>query len=303
MDLLSVALLAVAPGRVPDVLLPGSSVASGSATLSWSLAFLVPTVSSDLRGATAGCARLCVVATAALAGVTLASADSAADVAIAQLALACVAALAVPLLLLRLAGPPPRDATRPASNDYRIATTWLVRARMEELCEVFLDAAGIGRWWRAAFLDVAEVRGGDARGVGRVLRLHTKGWLPYTLVLHAEVLACDLERGFSLRTWGDFVGSCVCRAEAGDGRVRLDFDWRVRAEKRVLRRWSWLLKPLFTWNHRWVMRQGRRGLGTELARRRGLAAPGASRGAPVPTFPYDPVTRALAPRLSRLLGA
>ncbi|MDA0256552.1 MAG: hypothetical protein O3C25_02265 [Chloroflexi bacterium] len=47
----------------------------------------------------------------------------------------------------------------------------------------------------------------------------------------------------------------------------LSYDWRVRAEKLLLRRLSWLLRPLFAWNHRWAMAQGERSLRRELERR------------------------------------
>jgi len=49
--------------------------------------------------------------------------------------------------------------------------------------------------------------------------------------------------------------------------VNLTYDWRIRAEKPLLRWLSPLLKPLFAANHRWAMAQGERSLARELARR------------------------------------
>jgi hypothetical protein len=50
--------------------------------------------------------------------------------------------------------------------------------------------------------------------------------------------------------------------------LRILFDWRLRAEKPLLKSLSFLLKPLFRWNHRWAMARGEEGLRRELALRR-----------------------------------
>jgi hypothetical protein len=50
--------------------------------------------------------------------------------------------------------------------------------------------------------------------------------------------------------------------------VNVTYDWRVKAEKPLLRYISFLLKPVFAANHRWAMRQGEQSLQRELARLR-----------------------------------
>jgi hypothetical protein len=47
----------------------------------------------------------------------------------------------------------------------------------------------------------------------------------------------------------------------------------VRAEKPLLRHLSFLLRPIFTLNHRWAMARGLQSLELELGRRRGLDVP------------------------------
>jgi hypothetical protein len=44
--------------------------------------------------------------------------------------------------------------------------------------------------------------------------------------------------------------------------------WRVRASKPLLRRLTWLLRPVFAANHRWAMARGEESLRLELRRRR-----------------------------------
>jgi hypothetical protein len=49
--------------------------------------------------------------------------------------------------------------------------------------------------------------------------------------------------------------------------VNATYDWKIRAEKPLLRRLSVVLKPLFSANHYWAMEKGEESLKLELARR------------------------------------
>ena len=74
--------------------------------------------------------------------------------------------------------------------------------------------------------------------------------------------------GFAIAASGDFDGSGVWTFVQKDGFAEVTFEWRIAAEKPLLRYLSPLLKPVFAANHRWAMRQGETSLGRELARRR-----------------------------------
>ena len=69
--------------------------------------------------------------------------------------------------------------------------------------------------------------------------------------------------------------------------IVISYDWRVSATKPLLRRLSWLLKPVFSANHRWAMARGEESLRMELRRRRALGQ-GRGQGSvpppPPPTF-------------------
>ena len=49
--------------------------------------------------------------------------------------------------------------------------------------------------------------------------------------------------------------------------VIVRYDWQVDARKPLLRALTWLLRPIFTANHKWAMRKGEESLKLELARR------------------------------------
>jgi len=155
------------------------------------------------------------------------------------------------------------------ANDYHFVTHWRVAGTLEEVSDVLGDPSGLPLWWPSVYLAVQEIEPGGANGVGRVMALHTKGWLPYTLYWFFRVTESSRPFGFSLEAWGDFEGVGVWTFVA-DGRfVDITYDWKIRAEKPLLRYLSFLLKPIFAANHRWAMARGEESLGAELARRAG----------------------------------
>jgi uncharacterized protein YndB with AHSA1/START domain len=66
-------------------------------------------------------------------------------------------------------------------NEYHFITRWHVEGTPEEVFAILDDPADLVRWWPSVYLDVGMVEPGDERGVGKVFRLVTKGWLPYKL--------------------------------------------------------------------------------------------------------------------------
>ena len=162
------------------------------------------------------------------------------------------------------------------SNEYHFVTRWRVRGTVAEVSTILGDATGLSRWWPSVYLDVQVLEPSDERGIGKVVALHTRGWLPYTLRWQFRVTDVRPD-GYSLEAGGDFVGRGVWRFEQRGSPERpwvlLTYDWRIRADKPLLRLFSPVLRPLFAWNHRWAMRQGERSLRRELAHRRANRSP------------------------------
>ena len=118
------------------------------------------------------------------------------------------------------------------------------------------DARELPRWWPSVYLEVRVLDDGDVRGVGRVVDLWTKGWLPYTLRWRFTTTRNDGPGGISLRADGDFVGEGTWTFIPDGDHVKAFYDWRIRAEKPLLRRLTWLMRAAFSANHRWAMRMG-----------------------------------------------
>ena len=156
-----------------------------------------------------------------------------------------------------------------SANEYHFVTGWRVESTVEEVSNVLGEPAELPRWWPSVYLAAREIEHGSENGIGRVVELHTKGRLPYTLHWFFRVTESRRPFGFSLQAWGDFDGTGIWTF-AQEGRfVNITYDWRIRAEKPLLRYLSFLLKPVFSANHRWAMARGEESLRAELGRRAG----------------------------------
>ncbi|MBV9463374.1 MAG: polyketide cyclase [Verrucomicrobiae bacterium] len=159
-----------------------------------------------------------------------------------------------------------------ASHDYVFLTRWRVRGCREEAYDVLFDALDYVRWWPDVYLEVRQTAPARADGTGRQFRLLTKGKLPYRLRWSTEIVEASRPQMFTLRATGDFEGRGIWSLRQEGEDVAIEFDWRLRAEKPLLRSLSFCLKPLFSWNHRWAMARGEESLQVELARRHRAAS-------------------------------
>lgn len=160
-------------------------------------------------------------------------------------------------------------------NRFRLVTVWHLEATLHEVGalieELVADASTLLRVWSEVFRNVTVVERGRADGFGRVLDLETKGWLPYRLNWRARCTQVRPLQRYVQSASGDFEGQAVWTLEEAGGGVRVRLDWRLRANKQVIRRFAFLAKPIFTANHRWAMKRGEESLKRELRRLRELA--------------------------------
>src|SRR3954467_7382801 len=92
------------------------------------------------------------------------------------------------------------------AHEYQFLTVWEVEGTPEEVFAILDDPADLVRWWPAVYLDVGMVEPVDGRGVGKVVSLLTKGWLPYTLRWSFRVTEKARPTRIVLDAWGDLDG-------------------------------------------------------------------------------------------------
>jgi uncharacterized protein YndB with AHSA1/START domain len=151
---------------------------------------------------------------------------------------------------------------------YEIESRWRVAGAIDDVYAVLTDAEALPRWWPEAYSKVTVAVPGDPEtGVGRITDITTRGVLPYDVTWQVEVLETRRPELIRVRASGDVIGLGEWRLAQNGGEVDLSYLWRVRVGKPWMRKFEFLLKPVFTWNHNWVMSRGEAGLRAELRRR------------------------------------
>lgn len=176
------------------------------------------------------------------------------------------------------------------TNDYHFITHWRMKGTVKEVVDILEDATDLVRWWPSVYLEVKVLKEGDAEGLGREVDLYTKGWLPYTLRWQFRVTETRSD-GFTLVARGDFEGRGIWTFEQDGEWVNITYDWKINAEKPLLRYFSFIMKPIFSANHHWAMAKGEESLRLELARHHATSAEERA------TIPAPPLPTTVSPLL------
>ncbi len=176
-----------------------------------------------------------------------------------------------------------------SAHEYHFITHWVVTAPCEEVYSILSDAEGLKRWWPSVYLDTKILKEGNSENVGKEVALYTKGWLPYTLHWQFEVIETRKPHGFTIKANGDFVGRGIWEFKQEEEECMITFDWKLDAEKPFLKNFSFLLKPIFSANHKWAMKKGEESLRLELMRRNAFSEDqlDAVPNPPSATFPHN----------------
>jgi uncharacterized protein YndB with AHSA1/START domain/mannose-6-phosphate isomerase-like protein (cupin superfamily) len=146
---------------------------------------------------------------------------------------------------------------RAGANEYLFVDEWDVAAPVEAVFDALADARTYPRWWAPVYLDV------DADGpprLGKVSRQHFKGRLPYHLHTTSTITRLEPPHVVEGDVEGDLRGRGLWTLTEIPGGTHVRFDWRVFADRRLLRTLTPLLRPVFRWNHNWAIARAMEGL-------------------------------------------
>jgi uncharacterized protein YndB with AHSA1/START domain len=139
---------------------------------------------------------------------------------------------------------------------YRFLTTWLFEASIERVWERLDDPARWPVWWRG--VERTEILGSDNwRSTWRSL-------LPYSLTFEFEIDRRERPYLLAGRASGELAGTGVWRLYEARGQTASTWDWRVGTTAQWMNLMGPLARPVFSWNHGWVMRRGAEGLANDL---------------------------------------
>jgi uncharacterized protein YndB with AHSA1/START domain len=143
--------------------------------------------------------------------------------------------------------------------DYRFLTTWLLDSPREPVFDAIYDQASWPSWWRGVE-EASEVRPGDESGVGTVARMAWKSLLPYRVEF--EVTTTHVERPHLMQAdaVGELSGVGRWRLFEADGVTAVLYEWNVATSRAWMNLLAPVARPVFEWNHDWVMARGGEGI-------------------------------------------
>ena len=146
------------------------------------------------------------------------------------------------------------------TNEYHFITRWKIKGNVDRIYELLSHPLEFPNWWKK----IISANLLEEIGNRKPIRLKLKGWLPYTL--QWELFNPQFERPYRITSdsRGDFEGHSAWTLRQVDQHVEALFDWRVSVRKPFLRKWSFVLRPLFIWNHNYIMKTWKKSLEQKL---------------------------------------
>jgi hypothetical protein len=133
------------------------------------------------------------------------------------------------------------------------------------------DVPAYLRWWPEVYVPVDNLALGERDGIGETYAFLTRGKLSYRLRWNARITDKRRPSSFSIEASGDFVGRAVSGRSSNIRSTWISSSIGASELRSPLLRYlSFLLRPLFRWNHRWAMARGEDRFRRELVRRRSL---------------------------------
>jgi hypothetical protein len=171
-----------------------------------------------------------------------------------------------------------------ADNAYHFVDRWRVEGDVKEVADILEDALNLPRWWGSTYFEVKEIEPGTEHGIGKLISLRAGGWLPYTLRISFRTVESRYPNGFTMDASGDLEGKGIWTLQQDGPFVNITYDWTIKANKPIVEKLSFLLKPIFRSNHNWTMKRGEESLKLELLRRRAKPNGEAVPAPPLPSF-------------------
>jgi uncharacterized protein YndB with AHSA1/START domain len=143
--------------------------------------------------------------------------------------------------------------------EYRFLTTWLLEAERERVWEAIWESERWPQWWRGVE-EAVRLGEGEPSGVGQVGSYLWRSRLPYPV--RFEMRTTRVERPHLLEgaASGELEGTGRWRLFDEGGVTAVLYEWNVRTTRTWMNLLAPIARPVFRWNHDWVMRNGGTGL-------------------------------------------
>jgi len=146
---------------------------------------------------------------------------------------------------------------------YAFVTRWQLRAPIQQVFSAIYESTEWPLWWKGV-KDVQVIEEGDANGVNGIKTYTWKSVLPYKLSFKMKLVEKQAPKHMCGVAFGELEGKGEWFFEQHGDITYVRYNWNVVTKKAWMNYLSFLLKPLFTFNHNVVMRWGAKGLAKKL---------------------------------------
>ena len=147
-------------------------------------------------------------------------------------------------------------------SDYSFLTTWCLEAPRERVWDAIWDSESWPRWWRGV-VSAQTLVDGDEDGIGKVGRYRWRSRLPYDLDFEMTTIRVEKPHLIEGQAEGELAGTGRWRLFEEDGAAPVTavvYEWNVSTTRPWMNVLAPVARPIFAWNHDWVMRNGGEGL-------------------------------------------
>jgi hypothetical protein len=142
---------------------------------------------------------------------------------------------------------------------YRFLTAWLLESPIDPVWDAIYDAERWPEWWRGVE-SVVELDTGGEDKVGSLARHRWRSFLPYPVEFETRTTRVERPHLIEGDARGELAGVGRWRLFDRGGVTVVLYEWNVRTTRAWMNLVAPLARPVFRWNHDWVMRRGGEGI-------------------------------------------
>ena len=140
-------------------------------------------------------------------------------------------------------------------TQYSFVTYWKIDAPVEKVWDAIYNSTDWNKWWKGV-VSVTETSTGDKRGIDSIREYTWKSALPYQLIFSMRLTENIEYKKLTGIAFGELEGEGTWIFEERNGSTYVTYYWNVFTNKFWMNYLSFILKPLFKYNHNIVMRWG-----------------------------------------------
>jgi uncharacterized protein YndB with AHSA1/START domain len=144
-------------------------------------------------------------------------------------------------------------------REYEFLTTWVLAAPRQRVWEAIYDSDAWPRWWRGV-VEAEREDAGDKAGIGQIGRYVWRSKLPYNLEFRMRTTRIEPPHLLEGQASGELEGVGRWRLFEDDSSTAVIYEWNVHTTRPWMNLLAPVARPIFAWNHDWVMRNGGTGL-------------------------------------------